>query len=137
MSEEMTRDEADQKTRKQIEEADELGLYFMINEIGGFVWRMNHDMADGRIPEKDWPMIDEEIARLRPLQTFAVSQLTRIGVETPLKEDGKSLQMSTGRGSDGGTGISRGSQRTSGRNSSPLTPTGTIPSSDLRENGSD
>jgi len=86
----MTRDEADQKTRKQIEEADELGLYFMINEIGGFVWRMNHDMADGRIPEKDWPMIDEEIARLRPLQTFAVSQLTRIGVETPLKEDGKS-----------------------------------------------
>ena len=26
-------------------------LYFYINTFGGIIWRLNHDMADGRIEE--------------------------------------------------------------------------------------
>ena len=32
----------------------EIDLYFIINEIGGFIWRMNHEMLHGRIEKEHW-----------------------------------------------------------------------------------
>lgn len=74
----MTTDTKLEESRRQIEQSDELHLYFAIQETGGFIWHMEHDMGNGRIPEKDWPLIDAEIAKIRPLQIYAVSQLTRV-----------------------------------------------------------
>jgi hypothetical protein len=44
---------------KTPKEMNELELYFVIDYCGGFIWRMNHDMCDGRIPREDWPAIGE------------------------------------------------------------------------------
>jgi len=36
--------------KEMCEKGPEVMLYFIIDQIGGFSWQMNHDMADGRIP---------------------------------------------------------------------------------------
>lgn len=75
------------ETKKFLDEAVEMNLYFIINDCGGFIWRMNHDMSDGRIPKEHWEAIDKDIAKMRVTQEYALSQLPRIGVEHPLLED--------------------------------------------------
>lgn len=62
---------------------DEISLYFVINECGGFIWRMNHDMADGRIPIESHDAIDKDIAGVRRTQQDAVSLLPKFGVDQP------------------------------------------------------
>ena len=74
---------------KTPKEMNELELYFVIDYYGGFIWRMNHDMCDGRIPEKDWTDIDKDIEEMKKLQKEAVAELPRIGVNNPLNADGK------------------------------------------------
>lgn len=63
-----------------IESMNELELYFFIDTCGAFMWRMNHDMCDGRIPEKDWPGIDRDIVDVRAQQMTAVRRLPEFGV---------------------------------------------------------
>ena len=70
----------------EIEELKEIEVYFIINEIGGFIWRMNHDMADGRIPEKDWPAIDRDIKKMSETQQYAVSITPKFGVVPPYRD---------------------------------------------------
>jgi hypothetical protein len=65
---------------------DEIQAYFLINQIGGIIWRMNHDMADGRIPEEEHPKIDEELARISKTQIQAISSLHRFGVTQPFRD---------------------------------------------------
>jgi hypothetical protein len=66
----------------------EIQVYFAIQVIGGFVWRMEHDMADGRIPEADHPAIDADIVIARGEQLKLVRSLTRFGLTTPIEEQG-------------------------------------------------
>ena len=67
-----------------IERGPEAVVYFLIEDLGGFIWRMNHDMADGRIPEKEGAGIDKEIALARTEQRrLCVEALPRFGVATP------------------------------------------------------
>jgi hypothetical protein len=66
-----------------LESLDEIGLYFVINECGGFIWRMNHDMADGRIPEEDHAAIDKDIKNVQKTQQKAVALLPKFGVVKP------------------------------------------------------
>lgn len=59
-------------------------LYFAIEELGGIIWRINHDVGHGRMPEsclKDLPQLNESIR-------LAVGQSARFGVEEPLRENG-------------------------------------------------
>jgi hypothetical protein len=93
---------------KEILKGGEIHYYFLINECGGFIWRMNHDLADGRIdlptdPEenkKAIASIDEDIKKMREIQTFVVSKLPEVGVEKPVKEV---PLMNIGNGFVGGT----------------------------------
>ncbi len=65
----------------------ERNIYFAIDMIGGFVWRMNHDIGHGRIDQKDHAGIDKDIAVARQDQIVLVNALARFGVTQPL-EDG-------------------------------------------------
>ena len=75
--------------KEQIDKYDEMSSYFIINEIGGFIWRMNHDMANGRIPTESHKGIDDDIAFMSKVQQYAVSQLNRFGVEKPYRNENK------------------------------------------------
>ena len=59
----------------KIEEMNEISLYFLIDEIGAFTWRMNHDMAHGRIPIESHAAIDHDIVNMRQYQIQAVERL--------------------------------------------------------------
>ena len=57
-------------------------LYFYINTFGGMIWRLKHDMADGRI---------EENLDLTPYQyaiEYCVMHTPRFGVEIEEPEEG-------------------------------------------------
>ena len=72
---------------KKIDEGTELDQYFVINEIGGFSWRMQHEYYHGRIMEEDWQEIQKDIVRLSVVQRHAVSLLTRFGVTKPFRDE--------------------------------------------------
>lgn len=61
-------------------------LYFYINNFGGIIWRLQHDMADGRIKEN----LD-----LSPYQyaiEYCVMHTTRFGVEIKEPEAGEHVK---------------------------------------------
>jgi hypothetical protein len=84
MSEETTMTEQDQK---DILSMDEATTYFLINECGMFLFRMNHDMADGRIPEEAHEGITKDMVNIREVQKFAADHLDRFGVDPESVED--------------------------------------------------
>lgn len=73
------------KFTETIAECDEINLYFLIDHAGGFIWRMNHDMADDRIPREHHAGIDSDVMKAREQQQRAVEQCSRFGFE-PLKD---------------------------------------------------
>lgn len=70
-----------------IERGPEIMTYMLIDHIGAFTWRMNHDMAHGRIPEEEHGPIDQDIEAAVKEQQRLVRSLTRFGVNTPLDEN--------------------------------------------------
>jgi hypothetical protein len=75
------------EAKKEIEDAPEHMLYFMINEAGAARFRSMHDSADARpwapsIPES--MRIEEECFHL---QAHCIRQLHKFGVEKPLEDD--------------------------------------------------
>jgi hypothetical protein len=73
---------------EKIMNGPEIELYMMIDYIGGFIWRMNHDMGDGRIPAEHHAGIDSSIVTAREQQHQAVRQCVRFGVEEPIDDKG-------------------------------------------------
>ena len=69
-----------------LENGQEIELYMFIESAGGFIFYMEHDMADGRIPEKDWPAIDRDIANVRAQQLLVAAKLTRFGITANLPD---------------------------------------------------
>ncbi len=76
--------QTEQEFRRRVETCSEIDLYFTIDFFGAFIWRMNHDMADGRIPEEDHPGIDKDIERCSERSCIAVKQCSRFGVALPV-----------------------------------------------------
>lgn len=76
------------KDEKAITSLNEVELYFLIDSWGAFIWRMNHEMSHGRIETKDHVGVNADIDRVRAKQAEAVQELTRVGVEQPLDENG-------------------------------------------------
>ncbi len=77
----MSLNESTQK--KPLEQMSEVELYLLINTASYMQWRMNHDAADGRIPNEG---IDESIKNLYELQHKAITQLKRFGLSPFLKD---------------------------------------------------
>ncbi len=66
----------------------EILVYYAIDQLGGFIFHMNHDMSHGRIPEASWPAIDADILIARNESKQIVQSLTRFGLEKPTDEEG-------------------------------------------------
>ena len=62
------------KDVEKINNLDEVNLYFMIDAMGGHIWRCRHDMSHGRIPQID--LTEEEYAL-----EYMVYQTKKFGVE--------------------------------------------------------
>ena len=77
----------DPELKEQFDTYAEINVYFLINEIGGHIWRMTHDHHHGRISDKDFRKIQEGFPRLKTAQIYGASQLHRFGVE-PSQEVG-------------------------------------------------
>lgn len=62
----------------------EIELYFVINEYGGFAWRMNHDMGKpGKIPEEHHASIRTDVDAAQARMVLAADQTIRFNVTTP------------------------------------------------------
>lgn len=71
----------DQEFAEYVKTCSEIELYFIINDCGGFVWRMNHDMNKGRILNTE--AIRTDIANMQKRGEIAVDQTVRFGVSDP------------------------------------------------------
>lgn len=80
-------EKAEEESLAEIDQMSEIHLYFLIDFVGAFTWRMTHDYSHGRIPENDWPGIQKDINRLRERQTRAAKTLSKFGVK--VSDDGK------------------------------------------------
>ena len=77
--------------KEDILSMDEVMTYFLIDECGAFLFRMAHDMADGKIPEDAHETITTDLVNIRQLQKFTVDNLHRFDVDPESaynKEDG-------------------------------------------------
>jgi len=74
-----------EEQKQEIEGLNECKLYFTIDGIGGFIWRMNHDIGHGRIDMS--PGIKEDLERMSELQQHALQQLSKFGVDPESAKD--------------------------------------------------
>ena len=77
--------------KKDILSMDEVMTYFLIDECGAFLFRISHDMSNGKIPEESHDAITTDLVNIRMLQKFTVDNLQRFGVDPESaynKEDG-------------------------------------------------
>ncbi len=80
-------EEIEPELKKTLDECSEIFLWAAIEQLGGFIWRMNHDLADGRI--KSTPDIEDDLIMMRNNQEYAIDQLERFGVSDPRRESNK------------------------------------------------
>ena len=73
--------EIEPELKKTLDECSEIFLWAAIEQLGGFLWRMNHDMADGRI--QSTPDIEADMIMMGENQEYAIDQLARFGVPDP------------------------------------------------------
>ena len=73
------------KDPEEIKSMSELDLYLMIESMGAFIWRCNHDMADNRMEYVD-------LTEYNYAQEILVYQTTRFGVELAEPEMGKHIE---------------------------------------------
>lgn len=72
----------------EVDSMSESMLYFLVDSIGGFSWRMRHDHAHGRISDEDMKSIEEDLKKLHVKQVRAIKNLTKFGIAKPLMDDG-------------------------------------------------
>ncbi len=78
----------DKEFSELIANGPEIRLYFVIDELGAFLWRIRHDMADGRIATNDTAGINRSLDEAREQQRQTIEQCVRFSVETPTDSDG-------------------------------------------------
>lgn len=82
--------EITEQEKTDLQKLNEYDSYFFIDECGAFMWRMNHDMAHGRIPQESHMAISEDVAKIRELQKFVVdTNLPKFGVDPTTVTDRK------------------------------------------------
>ena len=73
--------------KEKITTCSEYNLYFIIDECGGFIWRMNHDLSHGRIDDPSGS-IQKDIQNVQVLIKLAVEETKRFGVPFKMNENG-------------------------------------------------
>lgn len=73
--------EMTEQEQADILKMDEVMTFFLIDECSSFIWKMNHDLNDGRIDETAMPIVMEDIQQIAYLQKFAVDNLERFGLD--------------------------------------------------------
>jgi len=72
----------------------EIEYWYLIEALGGFIWRMEHDLGDGRISDSN-NSIGKDIFEARSISGRLVKELEKFGVihpsDTPKNEIGKEL----------------------------------------------
>ena len=68
-----------EEDKKEIDELDEVKSYFLIDMIGGILWRTNHDAGHGRITITT--EMQGELNDLSEKQQYCVQQLTKFGID--------------------------------------------------------
>jgi len=56
------------------DDLSDMDLVNIVNQTEGFAWRLNHDAADGRIPDDS---IDSSIAKLKKSRDQAVEEIKK------------------------------------------------------------
>lgn len=69
----------------EIENHDECKLYFVIDAIGGFIWRTNHDIGHGRYEMT--PGLQQDLERLSEVQKECLQQLSKFGIDPESAKD--------------------------------------------------
>ena len=77
----------EEEKKAKILEMTEYDSYFLIDECGAFMFRMNHDMAHDRIPQESHAEIQEDINNVGELQKFVVDNLTRFSIDPESAKD--------------------------------------------------
>ena len=78
--------EAEKEIKEFGETCTEVELYFQIDAIGAFIWRMRHDMSHGRIPEKDCEAVLEDVKKMSERQQILVEYVKRFDVPYEMVE---------------------------------------------------
>lgn len=73
--------------KTEILELGEVDTYFLIDECGGFIWHMTHEMSHGRIGQEHHEAINADILTVSELQQFAVNNLGRFGIDPESAND--------------------------------------------------
>jgi len=81
MEEESKLTEMSEQDKKDILSMDEVTTYFLVNECGGFLFRMNHDLGHDKIPEESKEAVLKDMMNIRVVQKFTVDNLDRFGVD--------------------------------------------------------
>jgi hypothetical protein len=76
-----------------IEKGPEIVAYQFIYAVGGYIFWMEHDMADGRIPESDWEKIDLSLTERRVEQLAVIKSLTKYGLTEPVTDKNAPTEM--------------------------------------------
>jgi len=79
----------EENKKAEILKMNEVNTYFLIDECGAFIWRMNHEMAHGRIPQENHAAIQGDINNVGEVQKFAADNLTRFNVDPETVNDRK------------------------------------------------
>jgi len=74
-----------EKEKQEIEGSNECKIYFTIDAIGGFIWRMNHDAGHGRLEITEG--IQKDLEHMSELQQFALQQLSKFGIDPESAKD--------------------------------------------------
>ena len=61
-------------------------LYFYINAFGGMMWRLNHDMADGRIE------VEIDLTPIQYAIEYCIMHTPRFGVDIQEPKDGEHVK---------------------------------------------
>lgn len=77
--------------KRETDSLNEINTYFYINELGGFIWRMNREYYHDRISNSDWIKISEDIKRSSELQIYIISNLMKFGVNKPFIDEENKL----------------------------------------------
>jgi hypothetical protein len=76
--------EMTEQEKKDVLALDEVMTFFLIEETAAFIWRITHDMADGKLDQTQ--QTKDDLQEIVDLQNFAVDNLDRFGVKDK-KED--------------------------------------------------
>lgn len=77
---------------EKVKNGNELDVYMSINSIGHFIWRMNHDTADGRIELK--PELLHDLMEAQYAIEFAVFNTNRFGVNVKKGTESEHVETS-------------------------------------------